>query len=100
VRGVGRKICWSRIDGGLLRLDCRGEMSRIGMIPLTASWSYTLCCFGTGEVLQDLCATVISFSSLSRKLEVSVSSCTEIHVQIVGFQYSQTSFAAWNNTQA
>jgi hypothetical protein len=85
VRGVGRKICWSGIDGGLLRLNCRGGMSRIEMIPVTASWSYTLCCFGIEEVLQDLCVMVVSFSSLSRKLEVSVSSCTEIHVQIVEF---------------
>jgi hypothetical protein len=73
VRGVGRKICWSGIDGGLLRLNCRGGMSRIEMIPVTASWSYTLCCFGIEEVLHDLCVMVVSFSfALSQARSVGI----------------------------
>ena len=60
-------------------------MSRIVMIPVAASWSYTLCCFGIGEVLQDLCVMVVSFSSLSRRLDVSISTCTKITFKSLSF---------------
>jgi len=55
------------------------------MIPVAASWSYTLCCFGIGEVLQDLCVMVVSFSSLSRSLDVSISTCTKITFKSLSF---------------